>query len=111
MWDQSRLDDIGIFQSPWELLEISSDAQLEEQQEAERQHAYIVNSWEERSKIYMSGGRGWWNWGDNSKVVWPSWKMLPQEPTRIKPNSIDEAREALRTLKLPQSVATFIGAS
>ena len=110
VWDESRLDDIGIFKSPWEPLEISSDARLEEQQEAERQHAYMVNSWEERSKIYMSGGRGRWNWGDNSKVVWPSWKMLPQEPPRIKPNSIDEAREALRALKMPQSVTTFIGA-
>ncbi|KAI9775010.1 MAG: hypothetical protein M1839_001610 [Geoglossum umbratile] len=35
--------------------------------------------------------------------------MLPQEPPRIKPNSIDEAREALRALKLPQSVTTFMG--
>jgi hypothetical protein len=55
VWDQSRLGDIGIFKSPWEPLEISSDARLEEQ----------------------------------------------QKPPRIKPNSIDKAREALRALRLP----------
>ncbi|KAI9769216.1 MAG: hypothetical protein M1840_004345 [Geoglossum simile] len=32
VWDESRLDDMGIFKSPWEPLEISSDARLKEQQ-------------------------------------------------------------------------------
>ncbi|KAI0000079.1 hypothetical protein F4779DRAFT_635724 [Xylariaceae sp. FL0662B] len=68
MWDRSRLDEIGVFQEPWEEREIS----LEEKHEAIRQHAYMENSWDQRENMSRMGASGWWSWGDRSKVVWPS---------------------------------------
>ncbi|KAI0429077.1 hypothetical protein F5Y09DRAFT_311415 [Xylaria sp. FL1042] len=69
MWDQSRLDAVGILRRPWDDTISARDLILEEQ-EAERQHAYMRNSWIEREWLSMSGGSGWWSWGDHSKLKW-----------------------------------------
>lgn len=106
MWDRSRLEAVGIFQKPWEDMDSSRDSLLEEQ-EAMRQQAYMENSWEKREQIYMSGGTGWWSWGDESKVKWRGGVMRgqgPSVPTHTKPNSLQEARDMLTMMKLPPSV-------
>ncbi|KND93678.1 hypothetical protein TOPH_01416 [Tolypocladium ophioglossoides CBS 100239] len=106
MWDRSRLEAVGIFQKPWEDMDGSRDSLLEEQ-EATRQRAYMENSWEKREQIYMSGGTGWWSWGDQSKVRWRRGVMPgqgPSVPAHTEPNSLQEAREMLAMIKLPLSV-------
>jgi hypothetical protein len=108
LWDRSRLDNIGIFDSSWEPLDISSDMILERQQEAKRHFIYMASSWDARSKIYVTGGRGWWNWGDSSKVVWPCGEIPLQSPPPVRPNSLGEARESLSRMKLPSSVTAFL---
>jgi hypothetical protein len=80
MWDGSRFDDIGVFESPWEPLEISLGTRLERHREIVRHFAYMRSSWDARSTIFALGGRGWWSRGDTSKVVWPGWKKPPQKP-------------------------------
>ncbi|KAK1768774.1 hypothetical protein QBC33DRAFT_577229 [Phialemonium atrogriseum] len=58
-------------------------------------------------QIYMSGGTGWWSWGDQSKVRWRGGVMPGQGrsvPVHTKPNSLREARDMLTMMKLPPSV-------
>ena len=31
----------------------------------------MEKSWDDRSKVWMSGGRGWWSEDDQSKLLWP----------------------------------------
>lgn len=69
MWDQSRLDAIGLFQNPWQDDVKERDSCLDEQ-EATRQRACMEDSWERKEQIYRSGGTGWWSWGDESMVKW-----------------------------------------
>jgi hypothetical protein len=78
-----------------------------EQEENQRQSGYIANSWDRREDIFFSGGEGWWSQGDESKVIWQEHK----EPSghrrrtsgseRNKPKSLQEAREMLAMMKLP----------
>ncbi|KAI9775732.1 MAG: hypothetical protein M1839_000934 [Geoglossum umbratile] len=69
MWDRSRFDDIGIFNSPWKPREISADASWEQYRKVKRQTEYMRSSWAARSGIFALGGRGWWSWGDSSKIA------------------------------------------
>jgi hypothetical protein len=87
-------------------MDSSRDSLLEEQ-EAARQQAYMENSWEKREQIYMSGGTAWWSWGVQSKVRWRGGVIPgqgPSIPTHTEPNSLQEAREVLKMIKLPPSV-------
>ncbi|KJK79987.1 hypothetical protein H634G_04226 [Metarhizium anisopliae BRIP 53293] len=107
MWDRCRLDSVGILQVPWEDTRSSTELQLEEQ-EAARQRAYMENSWEKREKMYRRGAVGWWSWGDESQVLWPDGVapgQRPSVPVHVKPDSIEEARDVLRMMKLPPSCA------
>ncbi|KID83271.1 hypothetical protein MGU_09456 [Metarhizium guizhouense ARSEF 977] len=107
MWDRCRLDSVGILQVPWEDTRSSTDLLLEEQ-EAARQRAYMENSWEKREKMYRSGAVGWWSWGDESQVLWPDGVApgkRPSVPAHVKPDSLQEARDMLRMMKLPPSCA------
>jgi hypothetical protein len=59
-------------------------------------------SLQRRSEIYRSGGRGWWSFEDESKVIWP--KVSDQKPVKQRPKevvSLSEAKDFLSTLKLP----------
>jgi len=106
MWDRSRLEALGIIQEPWEDVDNSVDSLLEEQ-EAARERAYMENSWEKREQIHMSGGTGWWSWGDQSKVKWRGGAAPGEESSgysHTKPDSLQEAQELLSMMKLPSSV-------
>ncbi|TGJ83304.1 hypothetical protein E0Z10_g5440 [Xylaria hypoxylon] len=119
MWDRLRLEEIGIFQQPWEYTDDShSRGSLLEQQEAQRQRGYLQNSWEQRAQIYRRGGTGWWSWGDESKVRWQGGKASAHvsgtghiEPLqvfgtkRVEPHSLHEAREMLSMMKIPSRIA------
>lgn len=69
MWDRSRLEAIGIIKEPWEDIPGPGGSLLEDQ-DAARERAYMENSWKKREQIHMSGGTGWWSWGDQSRVKW-----------------------------------------
>ncbi|TGJ80711.1 hypothetical protein E0Z10_g8051 [Xylaria hypoxylon] len=117
MWDQRRLDKVGIFQGPWEDIVSERDLVLEDQ-EAGREHAYMQNSWEQRESVSMSGGSGWWSWGDRSKVVYKDrgeWALCKRQwgdhySPDLKPNSRQEARKMLGLLTLPLSARKIQGA-
>ena len=66
----------------------------------------MQNSWEQREKIFRAGGKGWWSWGDESKIAWKGGVAPgqgPSYPAICKPNSLEEAREFLSMMKLPAS--------
>lgn len=66
MWDRARLDDFGIFQNRWG----PSYPNDEESQAIDQRVAEMMASWNARSEIWLMGGRGWWNPGDHSKIIW-----------------------------------------
>ena len=101
MWDRSRLNKLDIFQMPWEVPDIPADADGETRRFAEMQASF-----HERSKAYMAGGRGWWSYGDRSKIIWlydkkSLWESrdLRSEQRRYKSvESLSEARDFLASL-------------
>lgn len=104
MCDRARMDDYGIFQSRWEP-PYHNDA---ESKAYIQRCAEMQASWEARSKIFRSGGRGWWSFGDHSKIIWPN-RKAPWKgrfvPAHAIPNSLEETRDAFRLMKLPEPVA------
>lgn len=100
MWDRARLDYSDIFQSRWE----STYLDDEELQAETQRRAEMEMSWEARSKIYTIGGRGWRSFGDHSNIIWPSSKAPWKGsfvPAHTVSNSLEEARDAFRLMKLP----------
>jgi len=67
MWDRSTLDDMGIFDEEWDL---SRRVLREEGASRELRMA----SFKRREEIYRAGGRGWWSFEDESRIVWPDGK-------------------------------------
>ncbi|USP72751.1 hypothetical protein yc1106_00025 [Curvularia clavata] len=104
MCDRARMDDYGIFQSRWEP-PYHNDA---ESKAYIKRCAEMQASWEARSKIFRSGGRGCWSFGDHSKIIWPN-RKAPWKgrfvPAHAIPNSLEETRDAFRLMKLPEPVA------
>jgi len=69
LWDKARLMAWGLFRKPWSDDRVYSRRErLSEEAAGKRDR--IRKSWEERSRIWQIGGRGWWDWGDISKVAW-----------------------------------------
>lgn len=69
LWDRSRLEAVGLFDSAWNDSDESMGASLEEHED-QRQRASMQDSWDQREKVWLSGGQGWWSWGDESRVEW-----------------------------------------
>ena len=112
MWDRSRLDEIGIFQKDWVPTDDVQNSLLDAS-ETESGRVWMETSFRMRQEIYRAGGRGWWSVGDHSRIEWPNGKPFPPPKPRLGPvyrrieaNSLEEAREALSTMKLP-SLATI----
>lgn len=78
LWDRARLEAAGIFETLMEDLIRPREEEILEEQEAERHLGYMQNSWEKRQAVSRSGGKGWWSWGDQSKVQWPDGKPTPR---------------------------------
>lgn len=64
--DQVRLIDWDPFQRPFIPM-----TDCEDSKESKEQRAQMRMSWHARSRIWSSGGRGWWSEDDQSKLVWP----------------------------------------
>ena len=92
-WDNSRLDKFEALETPWQLPDEDPPVDYTE----------MRKSHDRRSQIYMAGGRGWWSWEDETKVIWPNGKRelpkLLREPREVK--SLAEAKELIASLKLP----------
>ena len=106
MWDRTRLDGWNIFVTPWEVLDTVASTDDRTQRWAEMQISF-----DQRSKLYMAGGRGWWRLGDESKVTWlhgksPSDVRFFRQTTR-RVESIDEARDLIRSLTIPRKIHAY----
>ena len=106
MWDRARLNKWDTFQMPWETPHTSASAGEETQRVAEMQVSF-----DQRSKIYMAGGRGWWSLGDESKIIW-SCKKNPRDSRtwrrrQRQVKSLSEARGFLVSLTIPRRVQAF----
>ncbi|KAI1109804.1 hypothetical protein F5Y14DRAFT_390502 [Nemania sp. NC0429] len=114
MWDRSRLEEVGVFQGPWEDM-VSPEDSLLERQELGRQRAYMENSWGPRERISRDGGSGWWAWGDESQIRWekkrePPWGVVKRtccSRELVKPKSLQEARCMLSTMTAPVSAGKY----
>ncbi|KAI1307128.1 hypothetical protein F5Y03DRAFT_126745 [Xylaria venustula] len=112
LWDQSRLDAVGILHERWEDTVSVRDLVLE-QQEAGREHAYMQNSWIQREKVSRAGGSGWWSWGDRSKLKWRTsqtfWNRsgYSRSSPELKPTSLQQAREMISSIMLPASASRY----
>ncbi|KAF3009179.1 hypothetical protein E8E14_004975 [Neopestalotiopsis sp. 37M] len=63
-WDWSRMEQYALLETlsalKWDM--ISSLGEF----------TAMLDSWEERYEIWRKGGRGYWDAGDTSKIVWPA---------------------------------------
>jgi hypothetical protein len=65
MWDYERLANLGMFDAPWQSPPRRSYMELMEEK------VRVQRSYQRRTDIWLSGGRGWWSEQDESKVVYP----------------------------------------
>lgn len=81
MWDRLRLDVCGIFQKQWLDLWIESGCTEDEEDQgwlkAAISRRILEASWKRRSQIYLAGGGGWWDFGDEGKLEWAKGKAGP----------------------------------
>ena len=85
MWDRGTLEEIGIFKDDWDE---SGRAPWRERVSRELREA----SHKRREEIYRAGGRGWWSFEDESRIVWPDGK----EPQNI---ALEEKHKGVETLE------------
>jgi len=99
MWDRSSLDNCGVFEAEWEQPDAVPSTADEIRRDEQRQA-----SLDRRGKIYRMGGRGWWSFEDESKIVWPIGKSpleraalaaKRERETTKEPKSLEEARSFL----------------
>jgi hypothetical protein len=110
MWDLARLEDLGVFEKAWDIDDACNASRLASEEEL-RHVAEMETSWEQRSRIYRAGGRGWWSVGDGSRIVWASGKaprQQPYGPVRVTPISVEHARDTLRMMMLPSPNRSFL---
>ena len=94
IWDRVQLDALQILGSPWQT---PADHFREEVPEMAGER--WIESWNERMKIYQNKGRGWWDFGDESKIVWPPGCGPNAPKTRApKSGSLAAAKAAIHSL-------------
>lgn len=69
LWDKARLEAWGLFYKPWTGRRAYERARRQHSEENSRSER-LMKSREERSRIWMLGGTGWWDEGDESRIVW-----------------------------------------
>ncbi|CAM1502468.1 Fc.00g044520.m01.CDS01 [Cosmosporella sp. VM-42] len=84
LWDWTRLADLGIFNQRWDPAGREVRARIPHVSIGE-----LSRPWDLRVEIYQAGGRGWWEEGDESKVVWP--ERGPVAP--LIPESLEDAKK------------------
>ncbi|RSL59521.1 hypothetical protein CEP54_007236 [Fusarium duplospermum] len=105
MWDQARIDKTKLLQSPWR----PPSAQAPHEPNVEVADEDLLDSWTRRSQIYAKGGRGWWDAGDETKIVWRVKKKPRRRPQRAKPMSLEEAKQTMLSLSLPSQPSKSSG--
>ncbi|RYC60519.1 hypothetical protein CHU98_g5702 [Xylaria longipes] len=100
MWDRARLDTLPIFRDRWQPPVFSPFGRSLPDDPVGEVDERWVSSWRERSRIYNEQGRGWWDFGDESKIVWARGKDDPGK-THNTPTSLDEAKRAILALERP----------
>lgn len=84
MWDKERLDEIRVFQLEYQSPK-SDDLNIDELYYHIGDAGRVYReSLKRRSKIYKQGGIGWWDVGDESKVVWLRGKPDPNPSPKLK---------------------------
>ncbi|KAL5316917.1 hypothetical protein ACEPPN_015969 [Leptodophora sp. 'Broadleaf-Isolate-01'] len=71
MWDRSTLDRWGVL-ARWPDTLVNPSREEEEKKNAE-----MRSSWKRREIIYVAGGYGWWEAGDEGRVEWLKGKSSP----------------------------------
>ncbi|KAI1213130.1 uncharacterized protein F4807DRAFT_312305 [Annulohypoxylon truncatum] len=97
MWDRDRLDACGILQDRWQ--PPVTGRSLPDDPPREMDDERWISSWRERSRIHMEGGSGWWDFGDESKIVWARRKAGGVAKAPDTPKSLDEAKRAILALQ------------
>ncbi|KAI8629243.1 hypothetical protein F5Y19DRAFT_434524 [Xylariaceae sp. FL1651] len=103
MWDQARLDTLPISRDRWQLPTFSLfDRSLHDAPVGEVDDSWTF-SWRERKQIYKKKGRGWWDFGDESKIEWTPRVQPKDNPEKIHiiPTSLDEAKRVIFALERP----------
>lgn len=73
LWDHARLIHWGVFNRACDDRDYKTyDDYLSQDQKIS--HEKLWDSWEERSKVWNQGGRGWWAEGDESRIIWDRFK-------------------------------------
>ncbi|KAI0420300.1 hypothetical protein F5X98DRAFT_372109 [Xylaria grammica] len=100
MWDRARLDTLPIFRGKWQPPVFSPFGRsLPDDAVGEVDEGW-ASSWRERSRIYNEQGRGWWDFCDESKIVWTRGEDGPGK-THDTTTSLDEAKRAILALERP----------
>jgi len=85
MWDRGTLEEMGIFEDDWDELGRALWREMVSRELREASH-------KRREEIYRAGGRGWWSFEDESRIVWPDGK----EPQNI---ALEEKYKGVETLE------------
>ncbi|VUC25572.1 unnamed protein product [Clonostachys rosea] len=105
MWDQARIDAMVPFPGPRRTQDVVGVTQ-------EVSDTRWLASWMKRAAIFSRGGRGWWDFEDESRIVWPKEqqriaRMGGKDDTAL-PKSMGEAKRALLAMTLPSSSAALV---
>ncbi|KAH8592046.1 hypothetical protein B0O99DRAFT_744069 [Bisporella sp. PMI_857] len=105
MWDRSSLDKIGILGEDWE----EPDAVIQTDDEV-RRYQQREASLRRRREIFRKGGRGWWSFEDESRIILevpesPPGKTMEKEKGKEYRSfdSLEEAKEFLLSLEIQES--------
>jgi len=98
IWDRARLDALEILKAPWDEKRAAPSFPAFRSRHDTMREASL----QRRTEIYRSGGRGWWDFDDESKVVYTrSSNQGSAKPKHREVGSLDEAKVFLSSLKLP----------
>jgi hypothetical protein len=100
MWDQARLDTFALFRGKWQPPVVGPFGRSLSDDPFGEVDERWTSSWQERSRIYHEQGRGWWDFGDESQIVWARDKDISAK-THTTPTSLVEAKRALLALNRP----------
>lgn len=95
MWDRTTLEEMGIFEEDWD--EDGRALYIEA-----RSMELRVASQKRREQIHFSGGRGWWSFDDESKIIWPGGqepqKCILEEESKA-PETLEEAKALILSVR------------
>lgn len=83
MWDLTRLLRWKFFTLPVRIQALERSSGYLERLEKEAEVKKQMDSWKERSRIWLKGGRGWWALGDESRIQWPQRDQKPLVSAKV----------------------------